>query len=288
LRDQVGAGTFGIHRARLHQILLRGASNVEFGRTFVRYEEDDSGVTAYFDDGTSARGSILVGADGLRSAVRAQLLGAEPPRYAGYTSWRGVADGTDFFPNGELSEFWGRGARFGVVPIGGGQTYWFATANAAEGQADVDPVTELAARFASWSPRIAALRAATPAERILRTDIYDRDPVKAWSNGRVTLLGDAAHPMTPNLGQGACMAIEDALILARSLVAESTDIASAFAKYERARRPRTARFVKSSRQFGYLGQLENGAAIWFRNLMLRATPQSVVQKQLVENARFEP
>jgi 2-polyprenyl-6-methoxyphenol hydroxylase-like FAD-dependent oxidoreductase len=286
LRDQVGAGTAGIHRARLQQVLLEGLDPIRLGRVFTRYDEDESGVTASFADGSTARGTLLVGADGLRSRVRAQLLGEQPLRYAGYTSWRGVAAGDDFFPPQELSEIWGPGERFGIVPIGHGETYWFAVANAPEGERDDEPLAEVKRRFAGWSKPIARLLDATSRERVLRTDIHDRTPVSSWSRGAVTLLGDAAHPMTPNLGQGACMAIEDAVVLARCL-AEHQSSSQALPAYEALRVPRTSRFVKESWQFGRLAKLENPALVWLRNLMLRATPKSIVTKQLVANASVE-
>ncbi|MFZ5892389.1 MAG: FAD-dependent monooxygenase [Myxococcota bacterium] len=287
LRDDVGAGTFGIHRARLQEVLLAGLEEVRLGRRFERYEADASGVTAHFSDGSSARGALLVGADGLRSRVRQQLLGAEPLRYAGYTSWRGVARMENPFGAHELREIWGRGERFGIVPIDEQSTYWFAVANAPEGERDEDALAEVERRFANWSEEIRKLLAASQRERVLRTDIHDRDPVPRWSQGRVTLLGDAAHPMTPNLGQGACMSIEDSVVLAARLH-ESESLDAALASYERQRFPRTSRMVRSSRQLGQLAQLESPLLIFLRDLMLRATPKRVVEKQLRENARFAP
>ncbi|MGC4091102.1 MAG: FAD-dependent monooxygenase [Polyangiaceae bacterium] len=285
LRQQVGAGTFGISRARLQALLLDGLTPPRLARSFERYQASDAAVTAHFEGGEKADCAILVGADGLHSRVRTQLLGEEPLRYAGYTSWRGIAHGDHFFEPGELREIWGRGERFGVVPVGHGETYWFAVANAVAGQRDDDSLAEVERRFASWSEPIGKLLAATPRERVLRTDVYDRKPGKRWSDSRVTLLGDAAHPMTPNLGQGACMAIEDAVVLARCLD-EASDVASALSQYEAQRVPRTTHFVQSSWQLGKMAQLESPPLIWLRNWMLRATPSSVVDKQMRRNAEF--
>jgi 2-polyprenyl-6-methoxyphenol hydroxylase-like FAD-dependent oxidoreductase len=286
LRDAAGAGTHGVHRARLHALLLAGLQPVRLGRAFVSAQEYAGGVRATFADGSVAEGALLVGADGLRSRVRAMLYGDLPPRYAGYTSWRGVAPGERYWDGPELAEFWGRGERFGVVPVGHGETYWFAVANAPEGERDDDPLEAVKRRFGGWSAPIPELLSATPPQRVLRTDIHDRAPIRSWSRGRVTLLGDAAHPMTPNLGQGACMAIEDAVVLARCL-AESADWAPALSSYEARRIRRTSQMVERSRQLGRLAQLENPMLVWLRNALLKATPASVVQRQMRANAMLE-
>jgi 2-polyprenyl-6-methoxyphenol hydroxylase-like FAD-dependent oxidoreductase len=286
LRDAVHAGTYGLSRARLHQVLLDGLDAVQLGRALVGYEEDEQGVLARFADGSTAYGALLVGADGLRSRVRSSLKPDEPLRYAGYTSWRGIAQHDDAAPEKQIAEIWGRGERFGIVPIGYGETYWFAVANAPEGARDGDPLGEVERRFAGWSDEIRKLLAATPRERVIRADIHDRKPISGWSRGRVTLLGDAAHPMTPNLGQGACMAIEDAVVLARCLH-ESDDLSAALAAYAAQRLQRTSHMVKSSWQLGRLAQLESPLLIWLRNLALKGTPQAVIQKQMLANANFE-
>ena len=167
--------------------------------------------------GRRAQADVVVGADGLRSAVRASLGIPGEIRYAGYTAWRGIAP---FRTAGLLAgETLGCGQRFGLVPIAGDRVYWYATDNVPEGGREESERAKvrLAGMFSRWHAPIPALIEATPAAAILRNDISDRDPVDRWGAGRVTLLGDAAHPMTPNLGQGGCQAIEDALVLARCL-----------------------------------------------------------------------
>lgn len=176
------------------------------------FRQDDSGVTALFADGSEERGDLLVGADGLYSAVRAGLFDDGPPRYAGFTAWRGMTR-VESVPENTSFEAWGRGGLFGVAPLGGGDFYWFATKNAPEGEGDAPAgrKAELLERFGSWAEPVPAVIRAADEGEILRHDVYDRDPPARWGVGRVTLLGDAAHPMTPNLGQGACQAIEDAV-----------------------------------------------------------------------------
>ncbi|HEX2673424.1 MAG TPA: FAD-dependent monooxygenase [Polyangiaceae bacterium] len=225
-------------------------------------------------------GTVLIAGAGIGGLA----LGDTPLRYAGYTSWRGVAPVGRLSPAHEAIELWGRGLRFGIVPIADDETYWFAVANAPAGETDAERATQLE-RFASFGEPARALLEATPAERILRTDIHDRAPVPTWSKGRVALLGDAAHPTTPNLGQGGCMAIEDAVVLAHGLGKHST-LADALRAYERKRVAHTSKIVTASWQFGRLAQLEGSFTTWLRDFALRVTPESQVRARLRENAQF--
>jgi len=177
-----------------------------------------------------------------------------------------------------MCESWGRGSRFGLVAIDGDRLYWFATANTPPGGRDAGK-EGLIRRFADWHDPIPRVIEATPDEAILRTDISDREPAAKWSEGRVTLLGDAAHPMTPNLGQGGGQAMEDAVALDQALAAES-DCANAFLSYESRRRARTARVVEESRRFGRVGQIENSLARAVRDFAMRVTPLSVTFRSL--------
>jgi 2-polyprenyl-6-methoxyphenol hydroxylase-like FAD-dependent oxidoreductase len=238
------------------------------------YEETPDGVDALLDGGERVHAELLVGADGLRSAVRATMLGDTPPRYAGYTSWRGVAKVTGLVPKQSISETWGRGLRFGAVEIAKDETYWFAVANAPVGEREQDAQAAVATRFAHFPAPIPELVAATT--RVFRTDIHDRDPIDSFCKGRVALLGDAAHPMTPDLGQGACLAIEDAVTLAKCLTESNADPLRA---YDEKRVPRAREVVLASRSFGRLGRIEGAVGVFFRNLALKSTPKSVVSKQ---------
>ena len=286
LRDELGASTVAIHRARLQEVLQNAGNGVPIalGAELVCYETDASGVTALFADGRRERGALLVGADGLRSAVRRALLGESPLRYAGYTSWRGIAAVSGATPH-EVTEMWGPGARFGFAAIGHDETYWFAVLNAREGERESNSLAAVTRHFAGWAEPVPELLAHTAPERVFRTDIHDRLPVASWSGERVTLLGDAAHPTTPNLGQGGSMAIEDAVVLAHALE-RAPALADALADYERRRVARTNRIVEASFRFGRLAQLENRLAIFLRNALFRALPESMVQKELRRAAQF--
>jgi 2-polyprenyl-6-methoxyphenol hydroxylase-like FAD-dependent oxidoreductase len=284
----LGAPTVAIHRARLHSALLGALDKdrVHLGRKIQSFVQDEHGVRALFEDGSrSPVGGLLIGADGLRSAVRGQLLGDAPPRYAGYTSWRGIAPSAGLVPSKEILEIWGRGLRFGAVSLGPAETYWFAVANAPAGEPDADRRATVLARFAHFSGPALALVRATPAESVLRTDIEDRAPIASWSRERVALLGDAAHPTTPNLGQGGSMAIEDAVVLSHCLSTHAS-VRDALAAYERARVARTTAIVNASWRFGRVAQMEGRLSCWLRDLTLRSTPQSVIRRRLLESASF--
>lgn len=276
----VGATSVALHRASLHKVLLQAAGTgvVSSGVQVDRYDEPGARVRVHTSAGTFET-DLLVGADGLHSSVRAQLVGDGAARYAGYTSWRGVCrvSGID---RGRGSETWGRGQRFGIVPIEEDQTYWFATANAPPGQRDANARAELLERFGEWHAPIRELLEATRPEDILRTDIADRPPLRRWCAGRVALLGDAAHPMTPNLGQGGCQAIEDAVVLARALTSAPT-LEQALAEYETRRVARANAVVTASLRLGSFAQWENPVACTLRRWLVQATPGSVFERQMI-------
>ncbi|QAT86043.1 FAD-dependent oxidoreductase [Corallococcus coralloides] len=284
LQEELAIPMVAMHRARLQAVLRAHAGPeeaVRLGVSVTGFEDDGARVTVTLSTGETVTGDVLVGADGLRSAVRTGLLGAQPTRYSGYTSWRGVCPGADLVPAGQVTETWGPGARFGIVPIGHGEVYWFATLNAPAGAEDAPGQTLaiLQERFAGWHAPIAKLLAATPPERVLRTDIHDRPPVSHWSRGRVTLLGDAAHPMTPNLGQGGCQAIEDGVVLGECLAAPGS-VEDALRAYEARRVKRANALVVRSHQVGRMAQWENGAARFVRDALFRRVPQSAARRQL--------
>jgi 2-polyprenyl-6-methoxyphenol hydroxylase-like FAD-dependent oxidoreductase len=276
-----GTPVLGIHRADLHEVLCdaMGRERIVLGACCTGLSQDKEGVTLQFEGLEDVRCDVVIGADGIRSAVRRHVFNDGEPRYAGYTCWRGIAPKeAEVDASGEL---WGRGCRFGIVPIGDGRTYWFATENSAPGltQTPEEMRASLTRLFGDWSFGIPALIEATPTDAIIRNDLDDKPPRKGWSEGRVVFLGDAIHPTTPNMGQGACMAIESALVLARCLD-EFPTYQEAFARYEAVRYPRTSMVTNRSWSFGKIGQWTNPVAVWLRNAMVSMTPPSAVKKQL--------
>jgi 2-polyprenyl-6-methoxyphenol hydroxylase-like FAD-dependent oxidoreductase len=229
---------------------------------------------------------VLIGADGMKSAVRLRLIGQHPPRYAGYTAWRTVVESDRGGLN--IVETWGRGRRFGIVPMSHGRIYWFATKNAPEGERDPEGNSRqtLSKLFRGWHEPIEALIEAATEGSILRNDIYDLTPLRRWVHNRVALLGDAAHAMTPNLGQGACQAIEDGAVLAACLSKSST-IDSALLEYQRRRVPRATQFMRRSRLLGSVAQCENPFLCWVRDSATRFTPKWAARRQLKSPAGLE-
>ena len=271
-----------MHRAELIALLAQriDPERLHFGRTCVGFKQNSAGIAAHFDNGELVCADGLIGADGLRSVVRENVAGGLRVRYAGYTVWRAVVD-FDAGPNPVVRETWGRGRRFGIVPMDRGRVYWFAVNNAAEGHRAPEGQTQamLSRLFQGWHEPIGALLAAAKEESILWNDIYDTDPLPRFAEGRAALLGDAAHSMTPDLGQGAGQAIEDAVVLAVCLK-KNDGVESALREYERRRIPRTKQIVLRSRWLGAVAQIENAALCWMRDAALRATPKQIASRQM--------
>ncbi|MGW4898582.1 FAD-dependent oxidoreductase [Kitasatospora sp. NPDC004240] len=224
---------------------------------------------------------LVVAADGIHSPLRRACFPTHPGlHYIGETAWRTIVDAPDLrIP--AMSETWGRGERFGVTPLSDGRFYLYATAVVPAGTRSADPRAELRLRFGAWHDPIPALLERVgrldPAD-VLQNDLHDlAAPLPRLHHGRIAWLGDAAHAMAPNLGQGGCQAIEDAVILAHLLPAgdggEAPDaVPAALTAYTAARRDRTEAVRVRARRVGRLGVLRNPLAAAARDLALRATP----------------
>jgi 2-polyprenyl-6-methoxyphenol hydroxylase-like FAD-dependent oxidoreductase len=249
---EVGATDLGVSRSDLQRMLYDAADagTIRSGAELTAFSDDGAGVTATLADGGEDRADFLVGADGLRSTVRARLLGKEEPDYAGYIQWQTATDeGADLLERGLERITFGPGLRTVVHHVGGGKLFWAGAIYGPESGAGAPPRRRemLLERFRGWPPPIEAAIESTPEEAIVGLPVYDRKPVKRWGTGRVTLLGDAAHPMTTNTGQGGNQAILDAVALARSLRSEP-DVETALRRYEQRRIADTMPLVKRSRQ----------------------------------------
>jgi 2-polyprenyl-6-methoxyphenol hydroxylase-like FAD-dependent oxidoreductase len=276
-------GTIAVHRGDLQAVLAEAAGEVRLGVEITGVEPADDSVVARGADGSEERGDLLVGADGLSSLVR-RAIADVPIRYAGYTAWRGISP-VPVEP-GRLTESWGVGERFGLVDIGQGLTYWFATKNAPAGEPDWPQgrKAEVVRRFSGWHEPIAAV--AEAANETLRNDVYYLEPLPRWSSGRVVLVGDAAHATTPGVGQGAAQAIEDAVVLADRL-GRGDEPENAFAEYEAIRRPRADAVLTVSRRIDKAAQLANPLGWRFRNAVVRRLPERAQRRQLEPIVRHE-
>jgi len=275
-----------IHRSALQQVLLGAlAQRPLLGTTLQSYQITPEGAEATRSDGVQNRYDLIVGADGLRSALRADIAGPIEPRYSGYTCWRFVVPLP--FKQG-VTEMWGPGKRVGVVPIGGGKVYVFLTANAPQrAPAPFEDDIGLHQEFAMFGdPGKAAIEALRGLEGVLHNDIEDCLCPRWWAPRRV-LIGDAAHAVTPNMGQGAGLAIEDAVALAALLAAEGPGDAT-LARFEALRKPRAAFIHQRSWDFGRVAQWRSAPMIWLRNRLFALTPPSVGQKALEAVVRDMP
>jgi 2-polyprenyl-6-methoxyphenol hydroxylase-like FAD-dependent oxidoreductase len=268
LTRTLGVPSVGLIRSVLHRELAAalGDGTLRLGEECTGFAADDAGVTAHFASGDE-RYDALIGADGIRSVVRRTLLGDSPPRYAGVRVYQAVAPPGDGVVDPDIyGLIWGRGGRLGFYPVADG-TFWFATLAGPEGGAGTeangrDVVLEC---LRAWGSEAAvALVEHTPEDAVMVGDITARPPVEKWGEGPVTLLGDAAHAMTPFLGQGACQAIEDAAVLGRSFRAASSP-ADALRRYEALRIPRTSEIVNLSWRIGRPGRMRNPVACAVRD-----------------------
>lgn len=283
LEKTFGLPSVAIHRAALHRALMEAlpADAVQLGAACESVCQDDNGATAVFADGRRVRADVVVGADGIRSVVRRHFFPDATPRYAGYVAWRGAVATRDEVALGLTSESWGRGNRFGILRLDADRVYWFATANREAGRKRTpsEHREDLLGIFGGWHHPVRHLLEGTAPEAILYNDLCDLAPMQRWSAGRITLLGDAAHATTPNMGQGACMAIESAYVLAESL-AKRRDLPGALLDYENARRARTAWVTNQSWRIGRMAQWENPAACALRNLVTKSVSGFLMKNQL--------
>jgi FAD-dependent urate hydroxylase len=290
LEAQYGEPVVAIHRSTLHEILIHALkpNTLKLGIGFVKFEQNEDEVTVYLDNGKTDTADLLIGADGIHSTVRKQMFPDIQLRYSGYTAWRGVVKTQDEVALGTTSESWGVGARFGIVRVDAKRVYWFATNNqpAGEKSAGEDRKAKLLKLFKDWHDPIPHLLDLTSADSILQNDISDIPPFASWTQGYVTLLGDSAHATTPNMGQGACMAIESAYVLSRSLK-EEADLGSALRRYESERHARTAWVTNTSWTIGKGGQIGNPLLCRVRDFLVKATPASVMQSNIHRAAGFD-
>ncbi|MGO9432790.1 MAG: FAD-dependent monooxygenase [Terracidiphilus sp.] len=284
LMARYGHSIISILRADLVRILANALPRnvLRLGSQFTHLTQESGRVRAHFKDGSEDTADLLVGADGIRSQVREQLFPHVTLRYSGQTCFRGISE---FALPSDLAstcrEVWGGRNRFGFSAVGPQQVYWFAPQLSPAGVEDgLDSRTErLLNAYREFPKPIPEILAAAAVADTIRTDLFDFPPLASWSEQNVVLLGDAAHAMTPNLGQGGAQAIEDAWMLAEQCD-RSHSVAEALRTYERIRMPRAQWITKTSWTFGQIAHWQNPLACWARDASIRWTPSSVTSKQL--------
>lgn len=268
--------TICVHRAHLLRVLANALPQnclvVDHELAKMQVVGEGGKVDLRFSNGERLLCDGVVGADGIYSRMRGRLAKASKPVYRGYAIFRGIANVPEDFTVGPNSESWGKGRRFGILAIGGNKICWYATANCVEPPCAADwPKERLLHTFRNWHAPIPDLIAATDPADILVNAACDQQPARLWSHGPATLIGDASHALTPNLGQGACMAMEDALALANCLRGQK-DIATGFRAYEALRFARVRNAIWRSRWLGEVGQWENRIVVAARNVITRLLP----------------
>ncbi|CAL9618699.1 FAD-dependent monooxygenase [Streptomyces sp. enrichment culture] len=291
LEKAVGTPIMGVARSTLHRLLREAlpAESLLIGSQAGPVRQTGPDTVRVDCGGTVLDADLVVAADGIGSAVRGLLFPAHPgPVYSGSTVLRAITRQpvelrTDF----ELT--WGRGAEFGHIALRDGRAEWHAVLSLPAGTRFADPLAELRRRFRDWHDPIPALLDATRPGAVLHHDVGEiRTPLPSYTAGRIVLLGDAAHAMTPFLGQGACQALEDAVTLAAALATEPTTEA-ALARYDAERRPRAQAVARAARQAGRLGQrLSHPLAVGLRNTAMRLTPSRAATRMILRHHAWTP
>lgn len=299
IADAIGAPSVGVLRAELQRALVDAldAGVLQLGCSCTGVEQDPHGVTAHFADGRSERGALLIGADGGRSVVRRHVYGERdaPLMYSGITIWRSVLErAKGVLPRGTSKYFNGPGMQFVLFPVGPERVYWGLAKAEPEGGrspagATREHVCELLRNFPELTRRVVA---STPETDIMRHDLYDRDPARIWVNGRVALLGDAAHLTTPFIGQGAGISIEDSVVLAKELaltdgLRDQETLGLALESYQRARAPRCEYVVRMSRRLGRSYLLSNPFMAFARDVVLGHLPDRARRAMIARNIDYE-
>ena len=308
IAPRYGIGSYAIQRGRLQLVLLSeiDVSKIQLNKRLSSLVQHPNKVEIKLDDGSSAGADIVIGADGIKSAVRKNIFGEVPLRYSGQTCWRGMAKislphtspirGSGTQPplrgsGGQNSyEMWGnqKGLRFGFVPTSKDEVYYFTT-YFTEGNGKDEPQgvkKKLLNLYSAFGDIPTQLIEATPEESIIRSDINDFVPIKQWWKGRVVLIGDAAHATTPNLGQGGCQAVEDAFVIAKGLK-ENPSPEKAFEKYQSIRYQKAVHVVNMSWNFGKMTNIGNPILQWMRDSAMRLMPESTAIKQLDKILRLD-
>lgn len=274
---QYGVYNVAIHRADLHAILAHeiGEEQVHLGKRLVAIKKEKE-YELHMEDGEVVCCDVLIGADGIKSVVRGQLFGKSELRDSGQVCWRGVCE-IDLSQEEEFNalEAWGKGRRFGFVQISDRKIYWYAVAS----EHLVEDENAIYTLFNTFYPTATICINSTLKEEIIYGKIADLKELPKWQKDKVCLLGDAAHATTPNMGQGACQAVEDAYVLGE-LLEKSNSVEEAFQQYEKLRRNKVQFIVNTSWKIGKMTHYENPMAIWLRNMVVKNIPASVNENQL--------
>ncbi|MDC8100127.1 FAD-dependent monooxygenase [Chryseobacterium rhizosphaerae] len=273
LEKKYNSCNVAIHRAELQRILVEniGSEHIQLGHSLLKIEKKEN-YALTFENGIQKESRIIFGADGIKSQIRNQIFKTGTIRNSGQKCWRGLVDFN--LPekyHQEAFEVWGKGKRFGFVKISEKKVYWYACIN----EKSFDPHITIADIFNDFDPLILNLIGATAKGDIICNVITDLTPIPQWYTDNLCMIGDAAHATTPNMGQGACQAIEDAYIIGR-LLKKNKDFNAVFEEFQKIRRKKVDYIVHTSRSIGKVSQWERGNSL--RNFLMSLIPESINQK----------
>ncbi|MCI2947908.1 2-polyprenyl-6-methoxyphenol hydroxylase-like FAD-dependent oxidoreductase [Staphylococcus caledonicus] len=245
----------------------------------MKVDNHEQDVMVHFSKHASQTFDLCIGADGIHSTIRQTVNPSAKVLYQGYTCFRGLVEEADLKNRETADEYWGTRGRVGIVPLINNQAYWFITINAAEKDAKYSTFEKphLQAYFNNYPNEVRQILDKQSETGILQHDMYDMKPLKTFVYGRTLLLGDAAHATTPNMGQGAGQAMEDAIVLANCLA--EYDVNKALTRYDKLRVKHTAKVIKRSRKIGTIAQKDNKLTVSLRNGLMKRMPKRLVSGQ---------
>ncbi|MDH5033137.1 FAD-dependent monooxygenase [Chryseobacterium cucumeris] len=282
LEKQYNSCNVAIHRAELQKILAENLSSdcIKLNHSLQKIRKEENYILD-FDNGSQIESTIVFGADGIKSPIRNQILKTGIIRNSGQKCWRGLVDYD--LPekyHQEAFEMWGKGKRFGFVKISDRKVYWYACIN----EKSFGRYWQIEDIFYDFDPLVLKIIEATRHENIICNPISDLAPIPQWYSENLCLIGDAAHATTPNMGQGACQAIEDAYIIGK-LMEDHQDFNVIFKKFQSTRRKKVDYIVNTSRTIGKVSQWEKGNSI--RNFLMGLLPESMNQKMAKKILKLE-
>jgi FAD-dependent urate hydroxylase len=286
---ELGAPSCDVRRPDMQRALIEliGEERVRMGSEVVGVEQVDDGAAVLLADGSRAAGDLVIGCDGVHSVLREHVAADPKLRYSGYAGWSGLLEGFEheLLQPSRHVEIWARGSKGGVADVGRGLARWYvvhkAPAGSIGGPADKAAILE---HIDGWWELIRAAAEAAPVETIVQTELWDLEPLDAWVDGRVVLLGDSAHATTPFASMGACMTIQDSVALVGELISDAP-LDDALQAYQENRKSRDEEVVRKSRKMGHLSMMHSPIASWLRDQAFIHMPPDKMREVSEEMAR---
>lgn len=294
LIEEVGQRPYPVARADLQNMLMDefGREDIQLGKKMVELQEQKDGVLVKFADGTEIKTDLMIGADGTHSITRAYVLGEQVSRrYAGYVNWNGLVEISEkLTPADQWTTFVGQGKRVSLMPVADGKFYFFFDVPLPVGLENnrAEYKTLLKQYFEGWCAPVQHLIDALDEQKTNRVEIHDIEPFAQFYKGRVVIVGDAAHSTTPDIGQGGCQAMEDAIYLARSLQINTLGLEDALKRYQNKRNERANELVLRARKRCDVTHMKDEAVTkeWYEELRKEQGPH--IMKGIISNIIGNP